>query len=207
MGKRELRIKPQSENNTNTRKERKMMYSMKEKMMYEMTINNILNPLLEIVYEYKASNAYNYVPGTSKDSKAGWDYYGNKFKAIFKALNANIFLNKEQYNCIYAIVEGLFSFTRKFEYANGLPDFFFDVNENLSYYQLAFTVPKDQRELFREKVNGMPTDEEMSVADNYHLRKRKRSNDLNLKYDEEDFFVEELAYAVRRAFQSVFDLL
>ena len=52
----------------------------------------------------------------------------------------------------------------------------------------------------------MPTDEEMSVADNYHLRKRKRSNDLNLKYDEEDFFVEELAYAVRRAFQSVFDL-
>ena len=54
---------------------------------------------------------------------------------------------------------------------------------------------------------GMPTDEEMSVADNYHLRKRKRSNDLNLKYDEEDFFVEELAYAVRRAFQSVFDLL
>lgn len=179
---------------------------MKEKMMYEMTINNILNPLLEIVYEYKASNAYNYVPGTSEDSKAGWDYYGNKFKDIFKALNANIFLNIEQYNCIYAIVEGLFSFTRKFEYANGLPDFFFDLNENLSYYQLAFTVPKDQRELFREKVNGMPTDEEMSVADNYHLRKRKRSNDLNLKYDEEDFFVEELAYAVRRAFQSVFDL-
>jgi hypothetical protein len=87
-----------------------------------------------------------------------------------------------------------------------LPDFFFDANENLSFYQLAFTVPKDQRELFREKVNGMPTDEEMSVADNYHLRKRKRSNDLNLKYDEEDFFVEELAYAVRRAFQSVFDL-
>jgi hypothetical protein len=73
MGKRELRIKPQSENNTNTRKERKMMYSMKEKMMYEMTINNILNPLLEIVYEYKASNAYNYVPGTSEDTKAGWD--------------------------------------------------------------------------------------------------------------------------------------
>ena len=131
---------------------------------------------------------------------------GKGFEDIFKALNANIFLNKEQYNCIYAIVEGLFSFTRKFEYANGLPDFFFDVNENLSYYQLAFTVPKDQRELFREKVNGMPTDEEMSVADNYHLRKRKRSNDLNLKYDEEDFFVEELAYAVRRAFQSVFDL-
>lgn len=204
MERRELRIKPQPKKQiTNKEKE---IESMKTKMMYEMTINNILNPLLEIVYEYKASNAYNYVPGTSEVSQAGWDYYGNKFKDIFKALNANIFLSEKQYKRIYTIIEGLFSFVRKFEYANGLPDLFLQANENLNFYLLAFTIPKDQREMFREKVIGMPTDKEMSVADNYHADLKKKSEDLNLRLDEEDFFIDELAYAVRQLIQSALDL-
>lgn len=204
MERRELRIKPQPTKET-TNKE-KEIDGMKTKMMYEMTINNILNPLLEIVYEYKASDAYNYVPGTSENSQAGWDYYGNRFKDIFKALNADIFLSEKQYKRIYTIIEGLFSFVRKFEYANGLPDLFLQANENLNFYLLAFTIPKDQREMFREKVIGMPADKEMSVADSYHADLKKKSNDLNLRLDEEDFFMDELAYAVRRLFQIALSL-
>lgn len=199
MERRELRIKPQPKKET-TNKE-KEIDGMKTKMMYDMTINNILTPLLEIVYEYKASNAYNYVPGTSEDSQAGWNYYGNKFNDIFKALNANIFLSNQQYNRIYSIIEGLFSFVRKFEYANGLPDIFLQANENLNFYLLAFTVPKDERELFKEKVIGMPSDKEMAVADKYHADLQKKSDALNLQFDEEDFFMDELAYAVRRLFR------
>ena len=204
MERRELRIKSQPENKTVNKE--KEIDSMKTKMMYEMTINNILNPLLEIVYEYKTSDAYNYVPGTSDNLQAGWNYYGNKFKDIFKALNSNILLSEKQYKRIYAIIEGLFSFVRKFEYANGLPDLFLQANENLNFYLLSFTVSKGQREMFREKVIGMPTDKEMSVADNYHAHLKKKSYDLNLKLDEEDFFMDELAYAVRRLFQIALSL-
>ncbi len=205
MERHELTIKPQSVNDSITRRERKMMDSMKEKMMYEMTINNILNPLLEIVYEYKESKCYNYVPGTTEDSQAGWNYYGKKFQNIFKALNANIFLSEKQYNRLYTLIEGLFSFVRKFEGANGLPDFFLEANENLNYYLLAFTIPKEQREIFREKVTGMPNLAEMSIADNYHARNKKKSDDLNLQYDEDDFFIDELAFAVRKIVQSVLE--
>lgn len=53
---------------------------------------------------------------------------------------------------------------------------------------------------------GMPTDKEMSVADNYHADLKKKSEDLNLRLDEEDFFIDELAYAVRQLIQSALDL-
>lgn len=204
MERHELRIKPQPKNEKINRE--KEIDAMKTQIMYGMTINNILNPLLEIVYEYKASSAYNCVPESNKDSKSGWKYYGNKFNYIFKALNANIFLNEKQYKRIYSIIEGLFSFVRKFEYANGLPDMFLEANENLNYYLLAFTIPKDQREMFREKVIGMPGEAELSAADNYHANLQRKSENLNLQFDEEDFFMDELACAIRRLFKIALNL-
>ena len=202
MKKRILRIDPEKINNVNEGKKIKIV---KEKMMLEMLINKILNPLLEIVYECKDSDFYNYVPGTRENTQAGWILYGKKFREIFKALNENIFLNNEQYTRIKIIIESLFSFVRKFEGADGLPDFFFEANPKLHYYTCAFTIPKADRDLFKEKCIGMPTDEENSVADNYHAQNKKKSDDLNLRYDENDFFIEELAYAVRVLFQAIID--
>lgn len=199
MERKELRIKAQPENKKT--KQEKEHDGMRTTMMYEMTINSILNPLLDILYEYKASDGYNYVPGTKEDPHAGWDYYGKRFQSIFKALHANIFLSEKQYRFIHSIIEGLFSFVRKFEYADGLPDLFLQANEKLNFYLLAFTVPESQRALFREKLNGMPTDEELSVADHYHASLRQKNEKLNLQLDTDDFFVDELAYAVRQLFQ------
>ena len=60
-------------------------------------VKEVLSPLLEIIYLYKRSQAYNYVPDRKEDCDAGWNYFENKFNKIYKGLNENIFLTEIEY--------------------------------------------------------------------------------------------------------------
>lgn len=52
----------------------------------------------------------------------------------------------------------------------------------------------------------MPGEAELSAADNYHANLQRKSENLNLQFDEEDFFMDELACAIRRLFKIALNL-
>lgn len=170
----------------------------------EMIIINILEPLLEIIYQLKESDNYNYIPGKIKEKEDGWNYYGNKFNEIYKAINNNIYLSEYEYRRIYDTVQGIQSFTRMFSCADGLPDIFFDANPNLNYFTFAFSEDgKKCKEYLKISQNNAPTDNEYSASAAYHGKNAVKNDELNLRFDNDDFFIKELAYAVRKIFINI----
>ena len=170
----------------------------------EMIINDILNPLLRIIYALRENDNFNNIPGTDVGKKTGWDYYTSEFNNIYSAINCNLFLSEYQYREIYKTVQGIHSYTRKFSGADGLQDFFFEANENLHYYTFAFSEDgKRCKNYLKIRQDNAPTENEYSTSEIYHAKNALRNDELNLRFEEEDFFVEELAYAVRVIFINI----
>ena len=170
----------------------------------EMIINDILNPLLRIIYALRESDNFNNIPGTDVGKKTGWDYYTSEFNNIYRAINCNLFLSEYQYREIYKTVQGIHSYTRKFSGADGLQDFFFEANENLHYYTFAFSEDgKRCKNYLKIRQDNALTENEYSTSEIYHAKNTLRNDELNLRFEEEDFFVEELAYAVRVIFINI----
>jgi len=170
----------------------------------EMIINDILNPLLRIIYALRENDNFNNIPGTDVGKKTGWDYYTSEFNNIYRAINCNLFLSEYQYREIYKTVQGIHSYTRKFSDADGLQDFFFEANENLHYYTFAFSEDgKRCKNYLKIRQDNAPTENEYSTSEIYHAKNTLRNDELNLRFEEEDFFVEELAYAVRVIFINI----
>ena len=170
----------------------------------EMIINDILNPLLRIIYALRENDNFNNIPGTDVSKKTGWDYYTSEFNNIYRAINCNLFLSEYQYREIYKTVQGIHSYTRKFSGADGLQDFFFEANENLHYYTFAFSEDgKRCKNYLKIRQDNAPTENEYSTSEIYHAKNALRNDELNLRFEEEDFFVEELAYAVRVIFINI----
>lgn len=170
----------------------------------EMIINDILNPLLRIIYALRESDNFNDIPGTDVGKKTGWDYYTSEFNNIYRAINCNLFLSEYQYREIYKTVQGIHSYTRKFSGADDLQDFFFEANENLHYYTFAFSEDgKRCKNYLKIRQDNAPTENEYSTSEIYHAKNTLRNDELNLRFEEEDFFVEELAYAVRVIFINI----
>lgn len=170
----------------------------------EMIINDILNPLLRIIYALRENDNFNNIPGTDVGKKTGWDYYTSEFNNIYRAINCNLFLSEYQYREIYKTVQGIHSYTRKFSGADGLQDFFFEANENLHYYTFAFSEDgKRCKNYLKIRQDNAPTENEYSTSEIYHAKNTLRNDELNLRFEEEDFFVEELAYAVRVIFINI----
>ncbi len=48
------------------------MVNYEKTVANQLLVEKVIDPLLKIVYEYKVSNSYNYIPGTKED---GWDHY------------------------------------------------------------------------------------------------------------------------------------
>lgn len=169
-----------------------------------MIINDILNPLLRIIYALRESDNFNNIPGTDVGKKTGWDYYTSEFNNIYRAINCNLFLSEYQYREIYKTVQGIHSYTRKFSGADDLQDFFFEANENLHYYTFAFSEDgKRCKNYLKIRQDNAPTENEYSTSEIYHAKNTLRNDELNLRFEEEDFFVEELAYAVRVIFINI----
>ena len=176
----------------------KELQKIEQNKCNEMIINDILNPLLRIIYALRESDNFNNIPGTDVGKKTGWDYYTSEFNNIYRAINCNLFLSEYQYREIYKTVQGIHSYTRKFSGADGLQDFFFEANENLHYYTFAFSEDgKRCKNYLKIRQDNAPTENEYSTSEIYHAKNALRNDELNLRFEEEDFFVEELAYAVR----------
>lgn len=137
------------------------------------------------------------MPGTHSDTDAGWEYYGKKFNELYKNLNQCVRLPERQYRGIYIIIVGLHTFVRSFEGADGLPRIFIQANHNLLFYKNIFLFDSEQRAELRKNGVTIPTDEEYLISDKYHACNYKKSDRLNLRYDTEDFFIRELADALR----------
>lgn len=182
----------------------KELQKIEQNKCNEMIINDILNPLLRIIYALRESDNFNNIPGTDVGKKTGWDYYTSEFNNIYRAINCNLFLSEYQYREIYKTVQGIHSYTRKFSGADGLQDFFFEANENLHYYTFAFSEDgKRCKNYLKIRQDNAPTENEYSTSEIYHAKNALRNDELNLRFEEEDFFVEELAYAVRVIFINI----
>lgn len=182
----------------------KELQKIEQNKCNEMIINDILNPLLRIIYALRESDNFNNIPGTDVGKKTGWDYYTSEFNNIYRAINCNLFLSEYQYREIYKTVQGIHSYTRKFSGADGLQDFFFEANENLHYYTFAFSKDgKRCKNYLKIRQDNAPTENEYSTSEIYHAKNTLRKDELNLRFEEEDFFVEELAYAVRVIFINI----
>lgn len=182
----------------------KELQKIEQNKCNEMIINDILNPLLRIIYALRESDNFNNIPSTDVGKKTGWDYYTSEFNNIYRAINCNLFLSEYQYREIYKTVQGIHSYTRKFSGADGLQDFFFEANENLHYYTFAFSEDgKRCKNYLKIRQDNAPTENEYSTSEIYHAKNALRNDELNLRFEEEDFFVEELAYAVRVIFINI----
>ena len=182
----------------------KELQKIEQNKCNEMIINDILNPLLRIIYALRESDNFNNIPGTDVGKKTGWDYYTSEFNNIYRAINCNLFFSEYQYREIYKTVQGIHSYTRKFSGADGLQDFFFEANENLHYYTFAFSEDgKRCKNYLKIRQDNAPTENEYSTSEIYHAKNTLRNDELNLRFEEEDFFVEELAYAVRVIFINI----
>lgn len=182
----------------------KELQKIEQNKCNEMIINDILNPLLRIIYALRESDNFNDIPGTDVGKKTGWDYYTSEFNNIYRAINCNLFLSEYQYREIYKTVQGIHSYTRKFSGADDLQDFFFEANENLHYYTFAFSEDgKRCKNYLKIRQDNAPTENEYSTSEIYHAKNTLRNDELNLRFEEEDFFVEELAYAVRVIFINI----
>jgi hypothetical protein len=182
----------------------KELQKIEQNKCNEMIINDILNPLLRIIYALRESDNFNNIPGTDVGKKTGWDYYTSEFNNIYRAINCNLFLSEYQYREIYKTVQGIHSYTRKFSGADGLQDFFFEANENLHYYTFAFSEDgKRCKNYLKIRQDNAPTENEYLTSEIYHAKNALRNDELNLRFEEEDFFVEELAYAVRVIFINI----
>ncbi len=170
----------------------KELQKIEQNKCNEMIINDILNPLLRIIYALRENDNFNNIPGTDVGKKTGWDYYTSEFNNIYRAINCNLFLSEYQYRKIYKTVQGIHSYTRKFSGADGLQDFFFEANENLHYYTFAFSEDgKRCKNYLKIRQDNAPTENEYSTSEIYHAKNTLRNDELNLRL--EDFFVEELA--------------
>lgn len=123
----------------------------------ELLVAEVLGPLLDIIYLYKESCSYNYVPGTTEDCDAGWKYFENRFHDIYRALNQNLYITHGVYVKVLRIIEEIQCFVRSFSGVEGL-------------------------------------------AERYFAERQRMNDENNFQHDKDDFFVAELAYALRRIF-------
>lgn len=182
----------------------KELQKIEQNKCNEMIINDILNPLIRIIYALRENDNFNNIPGTDVGKKTGWDYYTSEFNNSYRAINCNLFFSEYQYREIYKTVQGIHSYTRKFSGADGLQDFFFEAYENLHYYTFAFSEDgKRCKNYLKIRQDNALTENEYSTSEIYHAKNTLRNDELNLRFEEEDFFVEELAYAVRVIFINI----
>lgn len=75
----------------------KELQKIEQNKCNEMIINDILNPLLRIIYALRENDNFNNIPGTDVGKKTGWDYYTSEFNNSYRAINCNLFFSEYQY--------------------------------------------------------------------------------------------------------------
>lgn len=180
----------------------------------EMLIKEVLSPLLDIIFLYKESSCYNYVPGTNEDCNAGWAYFEKRFQRIYRGLDQNLYISYTVYEKVYQIIEEIQQFVRGCSGVDGLAERYFEVNPDLRFYRCAFTFYngsnyEESQELYEMmqsfgrstyKFDYEPEEEDFPECRLYFAVKEERNKECNFGYDRDDFFVLEMAYTLRLMF-------
>ncbi len=106
------------------------------------------------------------------------------------------------------VIDDLKAFVRLYECADSLSERILDANDNLYFFTAAhYLLSMCGVEWFDDLVENSevsgahePEIHEQETRKQYFERKNKESEKNNLKHDEDDFFIEELALAIRRMF-------
>jgi len=170
-----------------------------------MLINDVLEPLISILYSYKDSHGFNYVPGTNEDTKAGWDYFERKFNEVYAGLNKNIYIGWHLYIKVLKIIREMQYFVRSFSGASGVADRYFKTNPNLKYYRMAFELRESDEESYNfaaenNLLDYVPTEAEFEDRKDYLKWTLEMTDDYNFGYTTDDYFIHELVYALRLQF-------
>lgn len=170
----------------------------------ELLIRHVLGQLLEIVYLYKESSCYNYAPGIS-EAHTGWDYFENRFNEIYKGLNQNLYISHKVYLKVLRIIEEVKRFVKSYSYAEGVEERYFDINPNLRFYRIAFTMKEEDENAYNfavahDMITYVPSKEDFIAREEYFNEKRRFDNEFNFQHNDDDFFIEELAYTIRLLF-------
>lgn len=174
------------------------MNMMRKYKLYE----RILSRLLEIIYLCKRSSFYNYIPDSEED---GWEYFAHMFNEVEKELNKNLLLSQIDYKKLKIIICEIKSFVRSFSGADGLTERYFDANPNLRFFRVAFGIQESDDELFymvaaKKMISYVPKIKDFSEKEKYFELKNKENKLHNYREDEDDYFMTELAVAVRKVF-------
>ena len=165
--------------------------------------SKVLNPLMKIIYQYKESDAYNKIPGETGQTADSLEYFDGRFKSIYSALNQNLYISQKTYTRIFNIIREIQSFVHSFEGAEGLPERYFSINPNLKFYRVGFT-KINGRYLYETvppyMLSYVPKYGEAAAKEAYFAAKEREDQTLDLHRDEDDFFIEELAYTLRLVF-------
>lgn len=182
----------------------------------ELLAREVLTPLLNVIFEYRTSEAYNIAPDSIKIRINGrsyyqdeWDYYEKAFNDIYVALDKNIFITDEVYNNVKSLIDDLKAFVRSYSYTEGLSDKFFIANPNLNYFRVAFELQEELRgadyyELKKdERLRYISNEKAFLEKEKYFFDKFNYSEEKNFKQVKEDFFMQELSYATRVLFKNI----
>lgn len=171
-----------------------------------MLINDVLEPLIRILYSYKDSHNFACIPGTNTDTDAGWNYFDNKFNEVYAGLNKNIYISWHMYVKVLRIIREVQCFVRECSNAEGLVERFYRENPNLKYYRIAFELREENEEAYTYAAeNGflsyVPTEAEFEDCEEYFANTLELANEYNCNYSKEDYFIHEVVYALRLRFQ------
>lgn len=142
----------------------------------EILLKDVLDKLLEIIYLYKESRHYSCLPGEAENSDTVRKYFESRFSDISGTLYPNSYIPYKVKLRVEKIVGEVRHFVTVSAGAEGLVKRFFSVNPNLLFY----TGVSDFKEEYFSEL--------------------RRQDEKCLKYDEDDFFMMELAYALRILF-------
>lgn len=174
------------------------MNIMEKHKLYE----EILNRLLEVIYLYKRSHSYSYIPDSKED---GWEYFTTMFNEIERELNKNLLIPQKEYESIRTIICEIKTFVRAFSGVDSLPQRYFDANPNLRFFTVAFGIQEsDDASFYMVATNDMlkyvPKIKDFKEKDLYFELKNKENHNNNFKEDEDDYLMTELAIALREIF-------
>jgi hypothetical protein len=173
---------------------------------------NILEPLCDLIHQYKSSKGYNIDPESGEDA-GETHYFEKQLDFMFLALDYSKTIDQETYFHARDLIQEIRHFIDSFERADGLPKRYFRINPHLKFYRAGFTLMKDgfTEELEKGKAQMqhfmpayLPTQEEMKEYDAYFQEKKKAAQRFGLEEDEDDWFMEELEYTLRELFEEEF---
>lgn len=171
----------------------------------QMLIDKVVYPLLDVVYLFKVTDSYNELPNAILPFEDIQDYMNRCFYMIYGALDKNIYINIDTYFKVKTIIMDIQGFINNCSGVDGLDTKYFRLNPNLKYFSASYGIRDKSEDVYYrfeelDYLRNKITNKDLQEGKEYFARKKKESDKQNLHFDEDDFLMHEVAYAVRLAF-------